>query len=93
MGKTHSSTYIEVDDFREQSTDNEHQEHPEEPVLILGSASAPSDDGGTEALRADDTESTHPDANAAINQHVLISPSWTCVKRSCNGTDYDDSNV
>lgn len=92
-GRWLSATYVEVDNLHQKGADDKDEKYPKEPRLVFRLAANPGNDGGTEALRANDTEAADPAADGNVDEHVLVTPSRPYIKRSDDGANNNDTGI
>lgn len=77
MGFGNRKTYVEEDDLRHESDNNEDQQHISEPEVELRDALRLRRNGSTNTLNATDTESTDQTTHRDVHQHSLLAVLWT----------------
>ena len=86
------ATHIEINDFSQESTNDENKQDPEKPLLELinrCSLANRSNDSSTQTLGRNNAQSANETANGEIDKHALVAIAGTSPKSS-KGTAYND---
>ena len=79
------ATHVEIDDFGQESTNDENKQHPEEPLLELIDRSGLSNsgnNGSAKTLSRNNTQSANKTANGEVDKHALVAVAGTSPKSS-----------
>jgi hypothetical protein len=88
-------THVQVDDLGNQRDHYKHQKHVKKPLLELAAVLSRrlGDDGSTETLGCDDTQSSDQTANGDVHHHGFLAILRTEIERNENGCNNDDTCI
>lgn len=90
-----SSSYVQINDLSKEGDDNKDKQDIEEPLFELVGVCARylSDNGGSETLCGDNTQTSDETADANVDEHGLLSPARSHPESSKGSGENDDACV
>lgn len=86
-------THIQVDDLGQERADDEDKQDVSEPLIELSLSADLGDDGSTQTLGSDNTQTSDERTDGQIDHHALLAVSRTDVPGDNGRADDDDAGV